>query len=333
MINKTILCVDDDPISLGLLRSALENEYKLFFARNGTEALNAVSKHSIDLILLDVQMPDINGFVVAQRLKSNPETEHIPIIFITSLFEAHDEQLGFDAGGVDYITKPISSSVVRARIRIHLSLVRASKLEESYRDAMYMLGQAGHYNDTDTGAHIWRMAEYSYILALALGWDEENANLLRMAAPMHDTGKIGIPDTILRKPDKLNAEEWAIMQQHCVIGYEILSKSKAPVFQLAAEIALNHHEKWDGTGYPNGLAQQNIPASARIVAIADVFDALSMRRSYKEPWVLDRILVTLNEMAGRHLDKIYVDTFLNIMPEILDIQTKWNNYELSDTPK
>ena len=333
MRTRTILCVDDDPICLALLRNALGNDYKLFFARNGSEALNAVVKHPICLILLDVQMPDINGFEVAHQLKSDPKTAHIPIIFITSLFDTHDEQLGFDVGGVDYITKPISPRIVRARVKTHLSLVQASKLEESYRDAIYMLGEAGHYNDTDTGAHIWRMAEYSYTLALALGWDEEEAHLLKMAAPMHDTGKIGIPDTILQKPDKLNPEEWAIMQLHSRIGYEILNTSKAPVFQLAAEIALNHHEKWDGSGYPNGLAQEDIPASARIVAIADVFDALSMRRSYKEPWDLDRILVALHDMAGTHLDKLYVDTFLNILPQILEIQTKWENYELSDNSK
>lgn len=326
--NRKILCVDDDPICLGLVRSALEGDNKLFFARNGEEALNAVAKHPIDLILLDVQMPDINGFQVAQRLKSDPKTEHIPIIFITSLFDTHDEQLGFDAGGVDYITKPISPAIIRARVKTHISLVRASKLEESYQDAIYMLGQAGHYNDTDTGAHIWRMAEYSSTLALAVGWNEENANLLKMAAPMHDTGKVGIPDSILRKPGKLNAEEWAIMQQHCRIGHEILSKSKAPIFQMAAEIALNHHEKCDGSGYPNGLTRENIPESARIVAIADVFDALSMRRSYKEAWELDRITETLKEMAGNHLDKNYVDTFISIMPQILTIQAKWNNHEL-----
>jgi putative two-component system response regulator len=183
-----------------------------------------------------------------------------------------------------------------------------------------MLAEAGHYNDTETGEHIWRMATYSHLLALAAGWDKDNAKLLEMAAPMHDTGKIGIPDAILQKPDKLTAEEWIIMKQHSRIGYEILSKSHAPLFKLAAEIALNHHEKWDGSGYPNGLAEENIPESARIVAIADVFDALCMRRPYKEPWPLERILPKLQELAGNHLDKRLVKIFIDIMPQILESQ-------------
>jgi putative two-component system response regulator len=147
MPNNPILCVDDDPINLSLLRSTLQEDYKLVFARSGSEALTAVLKHSPSLILLDVQMPDITGFEVAQQLKSNPKTEHIPIIFITSLLDVDDEKAGFDVGGVDYITKPLSPPIVRARVHTHLSLVRASKLDASYRDAIYMIGEAGHYND------------------------------------------------------------------------------------------------------------------------------------------------------------------------------------------
>lgn len=324
MPHNPILCVDDDPINLGLLRNALQEDYKLVFARNGTEALTAALKHDPSLILLDVQMPDINGFEVARRLKSDPKTEPIPIIFVTALLDEDDEQTGFDVGGVDYITKPISPCIVRARVRTHLSLVSTSQLEASYRDAIYMLGEAGHYNDTDTGVHIWRMAAYTHLLALAGGWDKNRAKLLEMAAPMHDTGKIGIPDAILRKPDKLNEEEWVIMKQHSRIGYDILSKSHAPLFKLAAEVALNHHEKCDGSGYPNGLTQDSIPESARIVAIADVFDALCMRRPYKEPWPLERILPTLHEMAGNHLDKRLVDIFIDIMPQILAIKDEWD---------
>jgi putative two-component system response regulator len=318
MSHTPILCVDDEPINLGLLRNTLQEDYKLVFAPNGTEALIAVLKHKPTLILLDVQMPDISGFEVAQRLKADQKTEHIPIIFVTSLLDENDEQLGFDVGGVDYITKPISPSIVRARVRTHLSLVQSSILEKSHRDAIYMLAEAGHYNDTETGEHIWRMATYCHLLALAAGWNKDDAKLLEMAAPMHDTGKIGIPDAILQKPGKLTAEEWEIMKQHSRIGYDILSKSHAPLFKLAAEIALNHHEKWDGSGYPNGLAEEAIPESARIVAIADVFDALCMRRPYKEPWPLDRILPKLQELAGNHLDKRLVTIFIDIMPQILE---------------
>jgi putative two-component system response regulator len=331
MQTNPILCVDDDPINLSLLRSTLQEDYKLVFARSGAEALTAAQKHSPSLILLDVQMPTMSGFEVARKLKSDPKTEHTPIIFITSLLDEKYEQFGFDVGASDYITKPISPCIVRARVRTHLSLVRASQLEASYRDAIYMLGEAGHYNDNDTGVHIWRMAAYCYALALAAGWKQEDAKLLEMAAPMHDTGKIGIPDAILQKPNKLNAEEWLIMKQHPRIGYEILSKNKSPIFQLAAEIALNHHEKWDGSGYPNGLAEAAIPESARIVAIANVFDALSMRRPYKEPWTIERILPTLHELSGNHLDKRLVTLFIDIMPHILEIKAEWDTRSSLDS--
>jgi putative two-component system response regulator len=186
-----------------------------------------------------------------------------------------------------------------------------------------MLGEAGHYNDNDTGVHIWRMAAYSKALATALGWTILNAELIELAAPMHDTGKIGIPDAVLQKPGKLDTGEWEIMRRHSQIGYDILSKSVAPVFKLAAEIALNHHEKWDGSGYPNGLAGTAIPESARIVALTDVFDALAMRRPYKEPWPLEAIFATIREGSGRHFDPRVVSCFFDIQAEILEITDAW----------
>jgi len=324
MIKNSILCVDDDPFILDFLRYILQDDYPLEFANNGAAALKAALDYMPALILLDVEMSDMQGFEVARQLKANPKTAHIPIIFVTSLFGEADESFGFKVGCVDYITKPISPCIVQARVRTHISLVQVSQLEASYRSAIYMLGEAGHYNDSDTGVHIWRMAAYSHALAQAVGWDESSAYLLKIAAPMHDTGKIGIPDTILKKKGKLSIEEWGIMKQHSRIGFDILNKSDAPVFKLAAEIALNHHEKWDGSGYPNGLSQEEIPESARIVAVADVFDALSMERPYKPAWSLERILKTLEGMAGNHLEKRLVDVFISIMPQILDIRAEWN---------
>ncbi|MCX7069292.1 MAG: response regulator [Methylococcales bacterium] len=321
----TILCVDDEPINLDLLRRTLQKDYKLLFACSGMEALAATLKHKPSLILLDVDMPNMNGFDLARILKTDPRTEHIPIIFVTSYIEEEYEKTGFDLGGVDYISKPISPRIVLARVRTHLSLVKASQLDVSYREAIYMLGEAGHYNDSDTSLHIWRVAAYSHLLAQTIGWSEDRANLMEMAAPMHDTGKIGISDKILQKPSRLTTEELVIMQQHSLIGYNILSKSHAPLFQLAAEIALNHHEKWDGSGYPNGLAGEAIPESARIVAIADVFDALSMSRAYKEAWSIERILLSMQESAGSHFDKNLITVFMTIMPEILEIKAKLDN--------
>ncbi|MGR8930195.1 MAG: response regulator [Gammaproteobacteria bacterium] len=329
MSHGPILCVDDEPSNLGILRVALNGHYSLVFARSGAETLDAVAKHKPSLILLDVQMPDMDGYEVCRRLKSQAETEHIPIIFVTGMRHEVDEKAGFDVGAVDYITKPVSVPIVQARVRTHLSLVRVDELEKSYQDAIHMLGIAGHYNDTDTGVHIWRMAAYSRAIAEAMGWEQERCRLLELAAPMHDTGKIGIPDSVLKKPGKLDADEWTIMKTHANLGYGILKQSHAPLFQLAAEVALGHHEKWDGSGYPQNLSGADIPESARIVAIADVFDALSMKRPYKEPWPLERIMAHLNENRGSHFDCHLLEAFLDIMPQILDIRATWDEREQS----
>lgn len=320
MLYPSILLVDDESINLAILRQILEPDYHLMFALSGEEALEVIDRCLPSLILLDIQMPGIDGYQVCRTLKANPKTENIPVIFVTSLSELGNEKTGFAVGCVDYLIKPVSPDIVRARIRLHLSLVKSSQLEKSYREAVFMLGEAGHYNDNDTGEHIWRMATYSKMLARALGWQEAQCELMELAAAMHDTGKIGVPDSVLRKPGKLDADEWRLMQAHTTIGYDILSKSEAPLFQLAAEIALHHHEKWDGTGYPNGLAGHDIPEPARIVAIADVYDALSMQRPYKEPWPTDKIIGYLIEASGSHFDPDMIDAFMKILPEILAVQ-------------
>jgi len=329
MLYGPILCADDEPYNLGILRMALKEHHSLVFARNGEETLQAVAKHRPSLILLDVQMPDMDGYEVCRQLKNDTETQHIPVIFVTGMSQEVDEKYGFDVGAVDYITKPISAPIVQARVRTHLSLVRAEALEKSYHDAIHMLGKAGHYNDNDTGAHIWRMAAYSKLLAHAIGWNVERCKLLELAAPMHDTGKIGIPDSVLKKPGKLDSEEWRIMQTHTMIGHGILKQSKASLFQLAAEVALSHHEKWDGTGYPHGLGGKDIPESARIVAVADVFDALSMKRPYKEAWPLANIVKFLTENANVHFEVRLIEAFRDIMPNILEIKEEWDDREQS----
>lgn len=326
---KPILIVDDEPLNLAALRQVLEDHYPLAFANSGSMALEAARRVHPSLILLDVQMPEIDGLQVCRQLKADPVLESIPVIFVTSLSDAWDEAQGFAAGAVDYITKPISPFVVLARVRSHLSLVRTDRLEKSYREAISMLGTAGHYNDTDTGVHIWRMAAYAHAIAKAAGWSEEDCNHLELAAPMHDTGKIGIPGEILRKPAKLDAAEWDIMKTHTRIGYEILSKSDAPVFQLAAEVALRHHEKWDGSGYPDGLAGEAIPESARIVALADVFDALTMKRPYKEPWPIEKTVAQIREGACNHFEPRLVELFSDILPKLLEIRARWNTQERS----
>jgi putative two-component system response regulator len=272
-------------------------------------------------------MPDMNGYDVCRALKSDPHTAEIPVIFVTTWSEVGDEATGFAVGAVDYIVKPVSPPIVLARVSTHLSLVQATLLKQSYHDAISMLGEAGHYNDTDTGSHIWRMAAYAGALARAAGWSEDACEQLMFAAPMHDTGKIGIPNAILRKVGQLDSDEWTVMMTHAKIGHSILTKSRSPLFQIAAEIALRHHEKFDGSGYPDQLVGEQIPESARIVAIADVFDALASKRPYKEAWTLDRVFKTLQERAGSHLDSRLVDIFISIMPEILAIKAGWERQD------
>lgn len=324
MSNSPILIVDDEPANLALLRNILGREYPLIFATNGRDALDLARKQKPVMVLLDIQMPEMSGYEVCERMRREPETENIPIIFVTALAEVSDETTGLQIGGVDYLTKPVVPALVRARVRNHLNLVRNTQLEKSYRDAIYMLGEAGHYNDTDTGTHIWRMAAMAQALARAADWDDEACHLIELAAPMHDTGKIGIPNAILRKPGPLDADEWKIMKTHTVIGYDILHKSDAPVFRLAADIALHHHERWDGSGYPEGLVGEAIPEVARIVAVADVFDALTMKRPYKEAWPVEQAMQSLHQDAGTHLDPRMVGLFEGILPKILEIKASWD---------
>lgn len=323
----TLLVVDDEPLNLDALRHILGREYRLLFARNGQEAVVSARRHHPSLILMDVQMPVMDGRSACRALKAEASTSHIPVIFVTSLGDEWDEATGFESGAVDYIVKPVSPLVVRARVKAHLSLVQVSQLEESYHDAIYMLGKAGHFNDNHTGAHIWRMAAYAAELACAVGWDDDACRDLRLAAPMHDTGKIGIPGSILRKPGKLDPDEWAVMQTHTRIGHDILSMSHSPVFSLAAEVALRHHEKWDGSGYPDGLAGEAIPESARIVALADVFDALTMARPYKPAWGIEQVMATIVEGRGSHFEPRLVDAFLTLVPQVLQIKASWDMHE------
>lgn len=321
--NYKVLLVDDEPNNLKVLQQILKDHFQLIFAINGEKALAAVKDHHPDIILLDIMMPEMDGYQVCSRLKADPTTANIPVIFVTAMGEMEDEARGFDVGAVDYIQKPVSGPIVLRRVRSQLSLVRVDELDSLARAAIRMLGEAGHYNDPYTGDHIWRMAAYSSALARAAGWKPAQVEMIELAAPTHDTGKIGIPHGILKAPRALNAEEWEIMKTHSQIGYDILSKSDNPVIKMAAEVARFHHEKWDGSGYPLGLAGEAIPETARIVAIADVFDALTTKRPYKEPWPMDETLEVMRKNAGRHFDPRLLALFLKIMPEILRLKAEW----------
>ncbi len=240
---QTLLLVDDEPANLHVLKHILQDDYRLLFARDGERALQLAATEQPQLILLDVMMPGTTGHEVCARLKADPLTDSIPVIFVTALSNVEDEALGFELGAVDYISKPVSAPIVRARVRTHLSLVRAETLRQTRLHIVQALGMASEYKDNETGLHIIRMSHFSRVIALEAGFSAEEADELLHAAPMHDVGKIGIPDAILQKPGKLDAEEWAVMQQHPEIGARIIGEHEASMLQMARRIALSHHEK------------------------------------------------------------------------------------------
>ena len=318
-----VLAVDDEAGNLQLLTQILQDDYRLLCAKEGGRALELARSKRPSLILLDVMMPGIGGYEVCRQLKADPVTAHIPVIFVTTLSDTEDELSGFRQGAVDYITKPVSPPIVQARVRTHLSLVRAEELRASRLEIIQRLGLAAEYKDNETGLHVMRMSHYAHVLGRAAGLSEAMADELLHAAPMHDIGKIGIPDRILQKPGKLDADEWIIMKTHAAIGASILGAQPEGLMGLASQIALAHHEKFDGSGYPKGLAGAAIPLAARIVAIADVFDALTSARPYKQGWPVERALGYLQEQRGQHFDPELVDLFMTVLPEVEAIRQRW----------
>jgi putative two-component system response regulator len=327
-----ILAVDDEASNLQLLRQILQDHYRLRFAKDGPRALELAREELPDLILLDVMMPGMSGYEVCAALKADPALAAVPVIFVTALNDTSDEVEGFEAGAVDYITKPVSPPIVRARVRTHLSLVRMEELRASRLEIVQRLGLAAEYKDNETGLHVIRMSHFSRILGLAAGMTEAEADELLHAAPMHDVGKIGIPDRVLLKPGPLDPDEWKIMQSHAQIGAEIIGQHDQGVLALARNIALTHHEKWDGTGYPNGLAGTDIPLEGRICAIADVFDALTSVRPYKKAWTEAEALDFLVKQKGKHFDPVLVDLFLAQMPAIRAIRERWAEQDAVPEP-
>ncbi|MCS7100498.1 MAG: response regulator [Burkholderiaceae bacterium] len=320
-----LLLVDDEPQNLQLLKRVLESEYRLSFARSGPEALQRVREVMPRLIVLDVMMPGMSGHEVLQRLQADPATAAIPVLFCTALGQEEDESYGLSLGAVDYVTKPISPTVLRARIRTHLALVQRHELERTRLEIIRRLGRAAEFKDNETGRHVIRMSHYSRLIAEALGASAAFCERLLAAAPMHDIGKIGIPDAVLLKPGKLDDAQWAIMRRHPEIGAQIIGDDPSPLLQMARRIALEHHEKWDGSGYPRGLRGEAISVEARVVAVADVFDALTSARPYKPAWPLARALDWLREQSGRHFWPDAVAAFERRLDEALAIQNQWRD--------
>ncbi len=335
MNKSNILIVDDEPANLDTLLSILDQDYKVSVAIDGQAAIDLVAKTPPDLILLDIMMPEMDGYEVCRRLKANSKSAQIPIIFVTTMGSTEEEFSGLELGAVDYITKPINPMILRARVKTHLMLYqqhqvceekvreRTAGLQSARKEVVERLKSAASWRDNDTGFHVKRMAAYSTALARVLGWDKAKFDLLLHAAPMHDIGKIGIPDGILLKPDKLTPKEWAVMKDHSKIGAEILGEVTSPLMQMSQEITISHHEKWDGSGYPVGLKEEYIPLSGRIVAIADVFDALTMERPYKKAWSTKKAFSLISDEAGKHFDPKLALLFLKIRDEILEIRRQF----------
>jgi putative two-component system response regulator len=319
-----ILVVDDETNNLQVMNQVLNKRHHLLFAKSGQRALEIAKLQIPELILLDVMMPDMDGFETCIRLKEDPLTENIPVIFVTALAEVEDEYRGFELGAVDYITKPISPAIVRARVQTHLSLVSFNELQDSRLQIIQRLGRAAEYKDNETGLHVIRMSYYSKLIGKAYGLEQPFCELLLNASPMHDIGKIGIPDSILLKPGKLDAKEWEIMKTHATIGADIIGQDDSPLLKMARTIALTHHEKWDGSGYPNGLKGEAIPLVGRIVAIADVFDALTSARPYKGAWSIEKAVDYMHACSGTHFDPNIMRLFETLIPEVLRIKSKWS---------
>ncbi|MFS1984636.1 HD domain-containing phosphohydrolase [Vibrio breoganii] len=333
---QTILIVDDTPANIDVLAGTFQDKYRIKVANSGKLAIKiAQMTPAPDIILLDIMMPEMDGYEVCSILKSQPNTEHIPIIFVTAKITAEDEIKGFQLGAVDYITKPITPLIAIQRVKTHLALANQNRelylkvkeqtdeINQTKLEVIQRLGRAAEYKDNETGLHVQRMAHYCHLLAIATGMNEADADLLRDAAPMHDIGKIGIPDGILLKDDKLTAEEWEVMKTHVNIGGDILyGSNNSAVLQLAHTVAMTHHEKFNGKGYPAGIAGEDIPLVGRISAIADVFDALTSPRPYKKAWDTEDAFQLLVDERGEHFDPKLVDIFLEHKQQILEIKQR-----------
>ena len=305
-------------------------------ALTGTKALEiAQSTSPPDLILLDIMLPDIDGYEVCKQLKALRKTSQIPIIFITAKDQSEDEEHGLKLGAVDFITKPIKQVVLQARVETHLRLsdqareltrlvaLKTAQLKETQQKIIHILGRAAEYKDNETSLHVIRMSRYTRILAEAAGLDETHVELLTSAAPMHDIGKIGIPDNILKKPGKLTPDEYHHMKKHSEIGAQIIGDDDSELLKMASLVASSHHEKWDGSGYTKGLMGEAIPLEGRIVAIADVFDALTSVRPYKKAWTVPDAIQFLEQGAGSHFDPNLVPLFLASMDKVLKIKEEY----------
>jgi putative two-component system response regulator len=346
----SILVVDDSEPILDLLVDILSDKYDVRVATSGEAALLMLARSPVDLVLLDVVMSGMDGLEVCRRLHRGPLGETIPVIFLTALSDEATECAGLEAGAVDFIAKPINRDLVLARVANHVELKRhrdhlGALVLEKTRDLkralvlmLETLGALAEYRDNETGAHIRRTQMFVRELAWALrrrgAYSEVLTDAyidnLHMAAPLHDIGKVGTPDRLLHKPGRLTQEEYGEMKRHAEYGYQVLERARkelgdAPLLSMASAIAYTHHERWDGTGYPRGLRGEEIPLSGRIMALADVYDAMTTRRVYKSAYAHDQVVAQIFAARGGHFDPDVVDAFLEVADRFHEIAEQFQD--------
>lgn len=329
-----ILAVDDSSTNLMLIEMIFkgDEDLRLQLANGGEEALLMMEREVPDLILLDMHMPEMSGLDVLEELSQDPVKKSIPVIFVTSDSNRDTMSRAFELGARDYIMKPIDARITRMRVRNHLEWYLAKRrcdklVVEKTRDAigaqidaLNIIAEVGHMNDDNTGFHVKRMAKYARAIARGT---EFNTDEFEYASWMHDSGKIGVSDTILKKPGSLTADEWVEIKKHTTFGHQMFNHSTRPIFVMSGNIAWCHHERWDGKGYPRGLVGEDIPLEARIVALADVFDALTIKRPYKEPWPVEKAVSVMKGDSGTHFDPSLIPVFLEVLPQILEIKAQF----------
>lgn len=351
-----ILVVDDEPANVKLLERMLvaRGFNHVLSVQDPRQVLGVMKDNDVDLVLLDINMPHMDGFQVMEQLQAELPEGVPPILVLTAQNAQDFLRRALNHGALDYVTKPFDSEELFLRVKNLLKVRQVNKfmeqqntlldqrvqertselelarqmLHDSRLQIVRRLGRAAEYRDNETGLHIIRMSKMAALIGMQAGMSEEECDLLLNAAPMHDIGKIGIPDTILLKPGKFEPEEWEIMKTHAQIGADILSGDDMPLLNMASEIALTHHEKWDGSGYPNGLKGEAIPLVGRITALADVFDALTSERPYKKAWSVEDSIALIKEQSGKHFDPALVEHFLKIINSVVEIKEQYAEPEV-----
>ena len=334
-----VLAVDDASDLLALMAKALSSEYKVLTAENAGDAIVlAEGEPRPDLILLDVEMPDVSGFEVCRALKGEARTADIPIIFLTGKTEAQAQVEGIELGAVDYITKPINSAVLKARVRMHLALSnqrhalehlvqeRTAQLEHTRTELIRRLARAMELHESaSVGNRVLRLAQYAKLISQAAGAKPQVSEMMTVAAPLHDVGKLGVPAEILRKKDKLSVPDWERIKRHPQLGAEIIGESEEPLLKLARQIALTHHERWDGTGYPQGLKGDAIPWPGRVMAVVDAFESMTTTQFYREPRKPQEAAAEIEKASGTKYDPRVIEAFLKALPEMQKVRETYSD--------